>query len=206
MIRVHDARFVGAAARAGAYPERADPAVGRAPEIAFAGRSNVGKSSLINSLCAREKLARISRTPGRTRQLNFYVVALAGGPVVLVDLPGYGYARVSCRERAGWGPLVERFLAERVTLCGVVLVVDVRRGIENEEDELLIYLRRHHRPVVVAATKTDTVPHGRRAAALRAIADAAGDLPVVPVSGRTRDGRDDLWRRLLALRPGNGRM
>src|ERR671937_145933 len=119
-MRVTAARFLGAAATPGGGPPPGPP------EVAVAGRSNVGKSSLINTLVGRRGLARTSATPGRTRQLNFFAV----NEFVLVDLPGYGFAVGSEAERRAWGPLVETYLAERPTLRGVALVVDVRRGVE----------------------------------------------------------------------------
>jgi GTP-binding protein len=195
VIRIGAARFAGAAAVPGVFPDRADPVLGVAPEIAFAGRSNVGKSSLINCLCGRKALARTSSTPGRTRQLNFFVVELsARTAVVFVDLPGYGYARVAKSERAAWSPLVDRYLERRGTLAGVVLVVDVRRGIEAEERALLGALRHHGRAAIVVATKGDKLPRGRRMAAVRALAAAAHPAPVVAVSPTTGDGRDELWK------------
>jgi GTP-binding protein len=196
VIRVRNARFVAAVREAGRYPDRIDPAIGREPEIAFAGRSNVGKSSLINTLLGRRALARTSKTPGRTRQLNFYVVETVSGTFVFVDLPGYGYARVSKGEHAAWRSLVESYLEGRTLLRGVILVVDIRRGIELEERELLDYLNFHRRPVIVAATKIDKLSRGSRSAALGAIGAAAGDTPVVAVSSETREGRDEIWRRL----------
>ncbi len=194
MIRISESRFAGAAAVPGVFPDRADPVLGVVPEIAFAGRSNVGKSSLINYLCARKALARTSNTPGRTRQLNFYVVELgARGVVVFVDLPGYGYARVAKSERAAWSPLVDRYLERRNTLAGVVVVVDLRRGIEAEERGLLGALRHHGRGAIVVATKIDKLPRARRMACLQALAAAAHPAPMVAVSVTTRAGRDDLW-------------
>ena len=146
MIRVRDASFVAAAQDVGQYPDGRHLAVGKHPEFAFAGRSNVGKSALINMLTGRRGLARVGATPGRTRQLNFFVVDTVKGTVVFVDLPGYGYARVSKQERSSWGPLVESYLRERPTLRGVLLAVDVRRGIEVEERELLAFFRREGLP------------------------------------------------------------
>src|SRR5207253_10356038 len=116
--------FLGAATTPGGGPP---PGL---PEVAIAGRSNVGKSSLLNRLVGRRGLARISATPGRTRQLNFFAV---NERFVLVDLPGYGFAVGPERERLGWGSLVEGYLLRRATLRGVALVVDVRRGLEAEE-------------------------------------------------------------------------
>jgi GTP-binding protein len=167
-------------------------------EIAFAGRSNVGKSSLINLLVGRRALARTSSTPGRTRALNFYAVTLDRMPLVFVDLPGYGYARVAKAERARWGPLVEGYLEGRRALRGVVLVVDARRGLEDDEHQLMAYLEAHRRPTIVAATKIDKLPRAGRQAALAGMRAAAGGVPVVAVSAESREGRLELWERLLA--------
>jgi GTP-binding protein len=131
--------------------------------------------------------------------LNFYVVETVGGTFVFVDLPGYGYARVSKGEHARWRSLVERYLEQRTLLSGVIVVVDIRRGIEAEERDLLDYLHFHRRPAIIAATKIDKLSHGSRLAALRKICAGAGDTPVVSVSGETREGRDEIWRRLSVL-------
>jgi len=197
VVRVTGARFLAAASDAGRYPGRAELG-GTALEIAFAGRSNVGKSSLINLLLGRRALARTSSTPGRTRALNFYGVTLDRSPLVFVDLPGYGYARVAKTERMRWGPLVEGYLEGRRALRGVVLVVDARRGLEDDEQQLLAYLEAHRRPTVVAATKIDKLARGRIEAALGAMRAAAGAVPVVGVSATTRDGRRELWELLFA--------
>src|SRR5262249_24047628 len=143
---VASARFLGAAATPGGGPPPGPP------EVAIAGRSNVGKSSLINCLVHRRGLARTSSVPGRTRQLNFFAV---DDRLVIVDLPGYGFAVGSEAERRAWVPLVETYLAGRPTLRGVLLVIDVRRGVEAEEEQVLAYLASLRRPVAVAATKVD---------------------------------------------------
>lgn len=198
MIRITGARFLTAAHDPGSYPDRVVLGARVAPEIAFAGRSNVGKSSLINVLLGRRALARTSGTPGRTRALNFYVVTLARAAVVFVDLPGYGYARVAKTERMRWGPLVEGYLEGRRTLRGVVLVVDARRGLDDEEHQLLEYLEVHHHPTIVAATKIDKLARNRRHATLDALREAAGRVPIIGVSAETGEGRLELWERLLA--------
>jgi GTP-binding protein len=197
VIRVTGARFVAAADDAGRYPDRSVLG-GMPPEIAFAGRSNVGKSSLINLLVGRRALARTSSTPGRTRALNFYVITLDRTPLVFVDLPGYGYARVAKTERARWGPLVEGYLEGRRALRGIVLVVDARRGLEDEEHQLMAYLEAHRRPAIIAATKIDKLPRARRQGVLAGMAAAAGRVPVVGMSAESREGRLELWDRLLA--------
>ena len=183
---VASARFLGAAATPGGGPPPGPP------EIAIAGRSNVGKSSLINCLVHRRGLARTSSVPGRTRQLNFFAV---DDRLVLVDLPGYGFAVGSDAERRAWGPLVETYLAGRPTLRGVVLVIDVRRGVEAEEEQVLAYLAGLRRPVAVAATKLDKLARSAASAAVAALGGRVGaDVPVVGFSARTGSGRDDLWR------------
>jgi GTP-binding protein len=196
VIRVRGARFITAVSQPGRYPATSIRPAVPPPEIAFAGRSNVGKSTLINVLTGRRGLARSSKTPGRTRELHFYAVDTTRGPVVFVDFPGYGYARVSKAQHAAWGPLAERYLKDRDSLRAVVLIVDVRRGLEREEEELLAYLARHERPAVVAVTKTDKLASSKQRAAVQAIQREAGDVPVVGVSGRTGGGRVELWRVL----------
>ena len=185
-MRITAARFLGAAATPGGGPPPGPP------EVAIAGRSNVGKSSLINSLTGRRGLARTSSTPGRTRQLNFF---LLNDDFVLVDLPGYGFAVGPEQERLAWGPLVEGYLVGRAPLRGVVVIVDVRRGVEAEEAQLLDFLRHHGIAAALIATKVDKLGRGAAGKAVAALAAAMGpEVPVVGFSARTGEGRDALWR------------
>jgi GTP-binding protein len=184
-MKVLNATFVGAATEPGRFPAPSHP------EVAFAGRSNVGKSSAINRLVGRRGLARTSSTPGRTQQLNFFGI---DDKLVLVDLPGYGYAKVSKAARDAWRPLVESYLGARGALAGVVLIVDVRRGLEEEEHQLLDFLATIRVPVLVLATKIDKLKRGEQAKALRAI--AASTLPVVPFSAVTGDGVAAVWKTI----------
>jgi GTP-binding protein len=166
-------------------------------EIAFAGKSNVGKSSLINTLIGRRNLARTSSTPGRTRKLCVLRIALEGGVIDLVDLPGYGYAKVSKVERRAWGDMIERFLTERPGLRCVVLIVDIRRGLQDEDVQLLEFLAAHRQSALLVATKMDKLAHNKAAPALQALQKSAG-CKVLPFSSETRAGRGQLWRALLA--------
>lgn len=192
MPKVADARFLASATRVEDLP---------APvfaEVAFAGRSNVGKSSLLNALLQRNKLVRTSSTPGCTRGLNLFRVELREpeGTFDLVDLPGYGYAKRSRAERVSWGPMIEGFLTHRVGLRGVVTLVDVRRGFEDEERELLDFLAHVDRRTILVATKLDKIPRNQRKLRLQEIQRGVGRR-VLGFSASSGEGREALWRALL---------
>ncbi len=169
------------------------------PELAFAGRSNVGKSSLINALVGVPGLARTSNTPGRTRLVNWFRVdPPKGPPVAFVDLPGYGYAKVSKSERAAWQPLVEAYLGRGPVLRGVLLLVDARRGGEAEEKELIDYLASAGLPVQVVLTKSDKLAKAKRKPAAAEVRRALG-LARDPLlaSIQEADSLADLWRFIM---------
>jgi GTP-binding protein len=186
-----NARFVTSAAKPADFPP------GRLPELAVVGRSNVGKSSLINALVGQQGLARTSRTPGRTRLLNWFEV---DGRFNLVDLPGYGYAAVDRDMRAGWQPLIEEYLSKRDVLAGVLLLIDVRRGPEEEELDFVPWLEDKKIPIVVALTKADKLPKNKR---MLEVAKAKKTLGLkrdpLAVSAQDGDGIDQLWRALDKL-------
>ena len=168
------------------------------PEIAFAGRSNVGKSSLLNRLVRRKAFARVSRTPGRTREINFFRV---NDQFILADLPGYGYARVSKERKADWKPLIEGYLRHTPTLAGVVLLLDIRRDPSDDDIAMLDYLAEIEVPAVIVLTKADKVPRlavGERSLAIMERLSLSREQ-TIPFSSATGVGRDELAEALVAI-------
>ncbi len=170
-------------------------------EVAFAGRSNVGKSSLINKLLGRRKLVRTSQTPGCTRGLSLFRARLRLSPgdeavLDLVDLPGYGYAKRSKTERKSWGPMIEGFLSERAGLRAVVVIVDIRRGPEPDDLQLLEFLAHLGVATIVVATKLDKLAGSKRKPALAKLKGPLGRRPI-GFSAVSGEGVDALWKRLL---------
>ncbi len=196
-MKILNAEFIRSCLSAEQFP------TGAIPEIAFVGRSNVGKSSLINALVQRKGLAKVSRTPGKTRALNLFVVTtddLAMPRCHIVDLPGYGYAKVSKAMRAQWAPMIEDYLSGREQLRAVVLLVEGR--VPREQDgETIAWLTSIGRPPIVVATKADKLKPSERVGALRRLHDAL-DLPdreaLILFSSVTGEGKDRLW---AALKP-----
>ncbi len=209
-MHIVHADFLKSAALAAQWPQ-----VGL-PEVALCGRSNVGKSTLLNTMLARKGLARVSRTPGRTQLLNFFTVTAtvaASGPpalaerarqqLLLADLPGFGYAQVSRSELAKWRPMMEQYLTERATLRAVVLLCDGRRAADRDAAELLFeelelarFLREYDRAVIPVLTKADKLSKHERKPTALALQRLFGQRVTV-VSGQTGEGMDELWRRIL---------
>lgn len=185
-MHVKSAEFIKSAVKPDQYPP-AGP-----PEIAFAGRSNVGKSSLINTLLNRKRLVKTSSTPGRTQLLNFFDI---NGNTVFVDLPGYGYAKVPARIKHNWGPMVEKFLSTRQTLKGVVLILDIRRTPKAAETDFINWLLDHSIPVILVLTKADKLSKSKRINQINAIAKELGITAddLICFSAKTRMGVSDVW-------------
>ena len=200
-VQVATAEFARTATRREDWPR------GAAPEFAFVGRSNVGKSSMLNALTRRKGLARVSNSPGRTRALQFFDVtyrptpAARPRPLRLCDLPGYGYAKVSKAERDRWAAMIEDYLRSREALRAVVLIVDARHPPAESDLDAAGFLREAGRPVVVAVTKMDKLGKAQRGTALaraeRAMGLGRGEA--VPFSALEGTGADALWARLSAL-------
>lgn len=164
------------------------------PEIAFAGRSNVGKSSLINSLLNRKNLARTSSSPGKTVTINFYNV---NEEFFLVDLPGYGYAKASLTERAKWGKMIEKYLGTRESLKAVVLLVDIRHAPTKDDVMMYNWIVETGLTPVIVATKLDKIKRSQKDKQLKLLRDTLGikadaDINIVPYSSETKQGRDEL--------------
>ena len=168
------------------------------PEVAFAGRSNVGKSSLLNTLVRRKSFARVSRTPGRTREINFFRI---NNGFVFVDLPGYGYARISKEKKAEWKPMIESYMRRTTQLRGIVLLLDIRRDPSDDDRAMLDFLAEMEVPTIVALTKKDKLS---KAGALERAAEISRALAlpseqVIPFSAQTGDGRLELLEAITDL-------
>jgi GTP-binding protein len=190
-MNITQAEFVISAVKPHQYPEDA------LPEIALAGRSNVGKSSLINKLIQRKSLARTSSQPGKTQQLNYYRV---NEMLYFVDFPGYGYAKVSKKQREQWGAMIESYLKERDPLKLVLHIIDVRHP--PTEDDCLMYnwLKHFEIPVCIVCTKADKIPRSKwdkHVKVIRQTLEADQRHPLVLFSSETGLGRDELWSVIL---------
>ena len=165
------------------------------PHVAFAGRSNVGKSSLLNRLVGRRKMAKVSNTPGKTRSLNFFLI---DDRYYFVDLPGYGYARVSKELRQSWGRMIESYLNECRNLVGLVLLLDSRRDPTDEDYQLLEWLAARKVPALIAVTKTDKLSRSKAAQKVAATERAFG-APALPFSAVTGEGKKELIGSIHSL-------
>jgi GTP-binding protein len=188
-MRIHSAEFLKSATKPSEYP------AGNFPEVAFAGRSNVGKSSLINALVRRKSLAKTSSSPGKTQTINFFRI---NGKISLVDLPGYGYAKVSLRVKKRWKPMVESYLQTREPIRLVVVILDARRGASAEDLSLVDWLDHHRIPSLIVLTKADKLSQIDRARQKRNLAE----IPLLAgrdflfFSAVTGEGKEDLWKKI----------
>ena len=189
---IKSTEFIKSAAKPAHYPP-AD-----FPEIAFAGRSNVGKSSLINVLVNRKSLVRTSSIPGRTQLINFFAVNDQFG---LVDLPGYGYAKVPLAVKKEWGPMIEAYLSTRPNLAGVVLILDIRRTPVAEDRQMLDWLRAYDITPILVVTKCDKVSRNEKARQAAIITSSLGvqRSNLTFFSTLTREGKDEIWHRIETL-------
>lgn len=187
-MEVHNVELTISAVRPEQYPQ------GNLPEIALAGRSNVGKSSLINTLINRKKLARTSSQPGKTQTLNFYNVEQQ---LNFVDVPGYGYARASKQDREKWGAMIEEYFAQRQQLAGVISLVDSRHVPTELDQQMIDFIHYYQFPLLVVGTKIDKIPRSRRnqsESVIRKTLQLTADDQLVLFSAVDRTGKDDVWR------------
>ena len=191
-MHIHQTTFIKSAVKPADYPPV------DLPEIAFAGRSNVGKSSLINVIVERKALVRTSSTPGRTQLINFFQVTGVPFSLNLVDLPGYGYAKVPLDVKRQWGPMMERYLSGRESLKGVVLILDIRRIPSEEDLQMLSWLRSYQRRPIIVLTKCDKVTKNERAKQSAAIATKLqmDKSQLIHFSALSKDGRDSVWQAI----------
>jgi len=191
-VKIKYAKFVKGATEPEDYPfpDR--------PEIAFAGRSNVGKSSLINALLERKDLVRTSKQPGRTREINFFDI---NGEFYFVDLPGYGYAQVSKEQREAWGPMIDTYLDVRRNLEALICIMDVRRGVEEDDRQLIEAAPHFETQPILVFTKADKLGKQERHNRQREIAEEFGVEPdgILLFSSNDRIGKRALWRRIEQL-------
>lgn len=197
-MKIQQARFVGS------FPSHELAPQNKLPEIAVGGRSNVGKSSLINSLLGQRKLAQISKSPGKTRLLNYFTVIGQGGRELLhfVDLPGFGYARVGVSERNSWQKMIESYVENSDKLRGFILLIDARRGPKDEEIQLIEYLLLHKKYICPIFTKTDKLTRQATINIARGadeIFKAFGDRVGQPIlhSSVKKTGNDLIWHWIL---------
>ncbi|EAV9873280.1 YihA family ribosome biogenesis GTP-binding protein [Listeria monocytogenes] len=185
---VNNVELIISAVRPGQYPET------DLPEYALAGRSNVGKSSFINTMIRRKSMARISQKPGKTQTLNFYKIEEA---LFFVDVPGYGFAKVSKTEREKWGVMIETYITSREQLRGVIQIVDLRHKPTEDDRMMYEFLKYYDIPVIVVATKADKIPRSKwqkNAKIVRETLDFDPDDKFVLFSSETKMGKDEAWQ------------
>ncbi|ODJ57421.1 ribosome biogenesis GTP-binding protein YihA/YsxC [Brochothrix thermosphacta] len=187
-MKVNQVELLISAVRPDQYPKAL------LPEFALAGRSNVGKSSFINRMLQRKAMARISSKPGKTQTLNFYEVEKK---LIFVDVPGYGYAKISKSERAKWGVMMETYMTDRAPLRAVIQIVDMRHKPSNDDVTMYEFLKHHGIRVIVIATKADKIPKGRWQKSIKEIKETLGFDPddnIVMFSSETGLGKDQAWK------------
>jgi GTP-binding protein len=195
ILPVKSAEFITSAVKPSQYPESL-------PQIAFCGRSNVGKSSMINCVLNRKKLVKTSSTPGKTRLINFFRI---NERYYFVDLPGYGYAKVPKKERAKWRPMVESYFKSKQDILGAVILLDIRHQPKQEEIELFAWFERYQIPYLIVLTKADKLSKTRQINQHNEIATHLS-MPkesIIRFSAKTRQGKDEIWSSFMEIFDGH---
>ncbi|KXZ40357.1 GTP-binding protein [Alkalithermobacter thermoalcaliphilus JW-YL-7 = DSM 7308] len=196
-MKIRHAQLVVSAINKDQYPNEG------MPEIAFVGRSNVGKSSTINSLLNRKSFARVSQTPGKTRTINFYQI---NKEFYFVDLPGYGYAKVSKTEQAQWGAIMERYLKDRKELCNIFLLVDIRHEPTDQDKQMYDWIKYYGYDCTIIATKSDKISRGHYQKHFSMIRKKLNlsDEKIIPISSLKKTGIQELWEEIIDIYTKNG--
>ena len=197
-MKIRSSEIVVSAINKNQYPDEG------LPEIALVGRSNVGKSSATNALLNRRNFARTSQTPGKTRTINFYKI---NNEFYFVDLPGYGYAKVSKSEKDKWGVIMERYLQDRQELCAIFLLVDIRHEPTNDDVMMYEWIKHFGYDCVVIATKADKISRGqyqKHISIIRKKLNLAKDEKVIPLSSSKKTGVEDVWNEIIAQYANHG--
>jgi GTP-binding protein len=189
-VKINTAEFISSCVGPGAYPKR------QLPEIAFVGRSNVGKSTLMNCLLNRHSLVKVSGTPGKTQTINFFLI---NDEFYFVDLPGYGFAKVPDMVKLKWKKMIETYLSQRENLSGVVLLVDIRRSPMKEDLLMKEWLEACKIPCLMVATKSDKLKSGAKAKSLEDIKKAFQQAGIISFSSLSHEGKEGIWKGLSKL-------
>jgi GTP-binding protein len=190
LLNINNARYELTAVKPDQYPQN------NIPEIIFVGRSNVGKSTVINTLLNRKNLARVGSTPGKTREINFYNI---DDKAYFVDLPGYGYANVSKSKKSVWGSMIETYLHSRKYLELIMMLVDIRHTPTDNDIIMYEWIQSHNMPNLIIATKADKISRGRinsRINDIRITLKCTAGIPVIAFSSITKQGRDEIWEQI----------
>ena len=190
-MKIRSAEITMSAVNKSQYPDEG------IPEIALVGRSNVGKSSIVNTLLNRRNFARTSSTPGKTRTINFYLI---NNEFFFVDLPGYGYAKIAKSEKEKWGKIMERYLADREELCAIFLLVDIRHEPSNDDVMMYEWIKHFGYKCVVIATKSDKISRGqyqKHISIIRKKLQLEKDEKVIPISSLKKTGVEDVWNEIV---------
>ncbi|HHW48334.1 MAG TPA: YihA family ribosome biogenesis GTP-binding protein [Clostridiaceae bacterium] len=190
-MNTNNAKFEVSAVKPEQYP------ISNLPEVAFVGRSNVGKSSTINTLLNRKNLARVGRTPGKTREINFYNI---DNKIFFVDLPGYGYAKVSKSKKSSWGEIIDTYLYTRYQLKLILMLVDIRHTPTDDDKIMYEWIRSCNLPHFIIACKADKISRSQvngRLQDIKSTLNLDDKIAVIPFSSETRQGRDEVWGRIV---------